>query len=129
MRTRPREDVLHLLPITYIFELQLLNGSASDNHAVILLIPHLLKSTVEHHHVFDGRVLGGVALQFHKTDFELQGSVRQEPYQICFRRNLQRHQVEDDNLQRTDILHVSTGIVHHEDVLMFQQLNGRKSIG
>ena len=74
--------------------------------------------------MFDGRIFRCMTLEFHKAHLQLQGSIGQQADKVRLSGNLQRHQVEDDNLQGTDILHVCTGIVHHKDVFVFQQLNG-----
>ena len=120
---------LHLVPIGNLLEVKRLHGSSGDNHAVELLVLHHFKVAVEHHHVLNGRVLGRMALELHETHFNLQRGVRQQPNQVSLGGYLERHQIENHNFQRTDILHVGTRIVHHEDVLLLQQLNGGKFIG
>ena len=128
MRARPREDFGNLSPVADLLVLQLLDRSTRNNHAVVLLIAHLLEVTIEHHHVLDGRILGRMTLQLHEAHLQLQRGVRQETDKVCLCRYLQRHEVENDNLQRTDVLHVGTRIVHHEDILMLQQFYGRQTV-
>jgi hypothetical protein len=65
-----------------------------------------------------------MALELHKNDVELKRGVGEQTDQVCLGGNLQRHQVENDYFQRADILRMGTGIVHHEDILMFQQVDG-----
>ena len=125
VRTGPLENVLHLVPIGDVLEVKCLDGRTGDNHAVIFLVAHLFEVAVEHHHMFDGRILRRMAAEFHETDFQLQRCIRQQTYQVGLCRNLQRHEVQDGNLQRTDVLIMGTRIVHHKDVLMLQQFYGR----
>ena len=124
MGTGPGKDIGNLIPVAHLLVLELFDGSPGDDHAIELLGTHLLELTVEHHHVLNGCILGSMALELHKTDVELKGGVGEQTDQVCLCGNLQRHQVEDDYFQRADILRMGTGIVHHEDILMFQQVNG-----
>ena len=79
--------------------------------------------------MLDGRILRSVALQLHKADVELQRRVGKQTDKIGFRRYLQRHEVEDDNAQRTNILSMRTGIAHDKYILLLQQINGRQPVG
>ena len=129
MRTRPREDLRNLTPIADILKFKLFNGGTGDDHTIEFLIPHLGKVAIEHHHMFDGRILRCMALQLHKADFQLQGRVGKQTNQIRLCGNLQRHQIQNHDSQRTDILRMSAGIVHHKYVFLLQQVNGRQSVG
>ena len=60
--------------------------------------------------------------------FKLKRRIGEQPDKVGLCGYLQRHEVEYDYLQRTDILHVSTRIVHHEDMLFLEQLYGRKFV-
>jgi hypothetical protein len=66
-----------------------------------------------------------MALKLHETDVNLQGSVGQQTDEVGLGGYLQRHEVENDNTQRTDVLGMGPGIVHHEDVLAFEKVYGR----
>ena len=124
----PVENLSHLRPVGHILKLQRLDRSTRDNHAVILLALHLLEVAIEHHHVLYRRVLGRMTLQLHEVDFQLQRRIGQQADKVCLRRYLQRHQVEYRNAQGTDVLHVSTRIVHYKYVLLLQKFYGRKFI-
>ena len=121
----PLENLGHLIPIRHLFVSELFDGGAGDDHAVELLFLEDVEILVEHHHVLDGRILGGVALEFHKTYLQLQGRIGEQPHQVGLRGNLERHEVEDDDAQRTDVLRVGARVVHHEDILLLEQFNGR----
>ena len=104
MGTGPVENLLNLTPIIYFLECQMLYRSPGYNHSIKFFIPHQLKVTIESLHVLYRGILRGMTFQLHETDFYLQGRIRQKTYQVCFRRYLQRHQVQNNNLQRTYIL-------------------------
>ena len=93
MSVSPVENLRKLAPVGYVLEGHLLHRSPRDNHSVELFVPHLVEIAVEHHHVFYGSVLRSVALELHKTNLELQGSVREQPHEVGFGRYLQRHQI------------------------------------
>ncbi len=74
--------------------------------------------------MLDRGVLGSMALYLHKVKLYLQGGVTQEAHKVRLRRDLQRHQVQHNHTQRTDVLFRRTQRVHHKNVLFLQQLNG-----
>ena len=57
MRTRPIENLGNLVPIGHFLKIHLFHRSAGDNHAVILLVTHLLKIRVESFHMFYRSIL------------------------------------------------------------------------
>ena len=128
MSTSPSEDFLHLVPIADILELHLLDRSPRDNHAVELFLTQLFKVAIKHHHVLYGRILRRVTFQLHETNLQLQRRVGKQTDQVCLCRYLQRHEIEDNHPQGTNVLHVSPGVVHHKDVLVLQQLDGGQFI-
>ena len=106
----------------------MLHRSTGNDHAVELLIAHLGKVAVEHHHMLYRRVLRGMTLQFHETDLQLQRCIGQQTDQVCLGRDLQRHQVQNHDAQGTDVLGVCPGIVHDEYILLLQEIDGRQSV-
>ena len=78
--------------------------------------------------MFDRGILRRMTLQFHEGDIHLQGCIRQQTDQVRLCRNLQGHQVEDDNLQRTNILRMRPAVIHNEDILVFEDINRRQSV-
>ena len=65
----------------------------------------------------------GAGLQ--QLQFHLQRSVPQQSCQLGFCINLGRHQIQNQNLQRTDILGHGPGIGHDEYVFCRQCFDGR----
>ena len=128
VRTRPIEYILYLAPVVHVFEIEMLHRCAGDNHPVELLVAHQVEVTVKRLHMLDGRVLRGMALQFHKAHLYLEGRVREQPYQVGLGSNLYRHQVEDDDFQRTYVLCTCPRCIDNEDILFLQQVDGRQFI-
>ena len=129
MRASPVEDIRQLVPIGYIFILNLFHRSTRDNHAVILMMAHLLEISVECAHVLHRRVLRGVALDLHQRQFDLKRRVGKQTNQVGFRSNLQGHQVQYGNAQRTNILRSRPEVIHHEYILFLQQIYCRQCFG
>ena len=113
----PRHDSTDLVPVCHLFIVVSLHWSSGDDHSVELLVSHCLKIAIEHHHVFDGRVLWRMALEFHKRDVELKRRVGEQTHKVSLGGDLQRHEIKDNDFQRTNILCRSPGIVHNENIL------------
>ena len=62
----------------------------------------------------------------HQFNIYLQGRVTQQTQQLSFGFNLGRHQVQDHDFQRADILRHGALMSHNENVLRFQDFNGRQ---
>ena len=88
MGTGPIEDIGNLIPVVHLFKIKRLYRCTCDDHTIKLLIAHRFEVAVEHHHVFDRRILGGMTTQFHETDLQLQGGVRKETDQVRLSCNL-----------------------------------------
>ena len=93
MRTRPIEYFRNLLPISHFFKRHLFNRSTRYNHPVIIRIFHGVEVLVKLTHVFNGRILGCMAFDFHQIHFHLQRRITQQTDQIRFGRYLKRHQI------------------------------------
>ena len=129
MRTGPHDDFRHLRPIAHLFVRQLFDRCPCDDHPIKPLVAHRFEVTVEHHHVFDGRVLRRMAFQLHERDVELQRCIRQQPYEIRFGGDFQGHEVEYGDTQGTDVLRMSAQVIHHEDIFSFEYIYGRQLVG
>ena len=128
MRTRPIEYFHYFIPVSHFFEIQLFYRSTGDNHTVVLLTTHLFKVSIERLHMFYRRILGCMTLDFHERDFHLKRCIGEQTHKICLRGNLQRHQVQDNDAQRADVLLRGAGVVNNKYVLFFQQLYRRQLI-
>jgi len=70
-----------------------------------------------------------VTFELHEADVELQGGVGEQTYEVGLGGNLDGHEVEDDDAQGAYVLMMGPRGVHHEDVLMLQQLYCREAVG
>ena len=75
MRTCPIEDLRHLAPIVHLLERHLLNRSARDDHAIVIVLLDRLKILVELLHVFNGGVFRRMSLDLHEVQLDLQRGV------------------------------------------------------
>ena len=126
MRPCPAEDVGHFVPVVYLLEVEMLDGRSGDDHAVELLVAHRLEVAIESLHVLDGRVLARMRLDLHEVYFELQRAVGEQADEVCLGRYLQRHEVEDSDSQRPNVLSIGTLVAQHKDVLISEELYGRQ---
>ena len=106
----------------------MLHRCSRDDESVELLVPHLLEVAIEGPHVFDGRVLACVCLDLHQVYFKLKGAVGEQPDEVGLCGDFQRHEVEDGNAQRTDILSVSPFVTKDENVLFSEEFDGRQPV-
>ena len=125
MRARPIKNGAQFIPIVHALKRNGFHGSASHNHTIEFLFPQSLKILIEHHHVLYRSVFGCMGTEFHEVNLHLQRRVGEQPDKVGLRGNLQRHKVEDNNPQGTDILIERAALVHDEDILTLQQLDGR----
>ena len=64
-----------------------------------------------------------MTFQLHECDIYLQRSIGKQTYEVCFRRYLDGHQIENDNLQWANILRKSSCLVDDKDVFAFKDIN------
>ena len=66
--------------------------------------------------------LGAVTSHIQKFNFQLQGGIGQKPQELGFRYNFLGHEVENEDVERTDILVLGATIVHHKNILCPQDI-------
>ena len=74
-------------------------------------------------------VVSLVCRRLQQLQLNLQRSISQQARQLCLRIDLCRHQVQQQNVQRTDVLGHRPGIRHHEYVFLCQRIYRRKIFG
>ena len=74
-------------------------------------------------------VSGAVAGGLEQLHLDLEGGVGQLAQDLGLGDNLGGHQVEDQNVQRTDVLVQGPVLGHDEDVFSLQHRTGRQGIG
>ncbi len=119
---RPFHDLAEFLPVVDLLVLHPLDRRAGDDETVETPVLHVVEVLIEGLHVRGGGVGRFVARGLEQRQVDLQGGVREKPDQLGLGRNLGRHQVQDRDTERTDVLRRSAFLIHHEDILVFQRL-------
>ena len=89
----------------------------------------VLRKWVESLHVLDGRVLADVRFKFHQMHLDWERTVRKQPGQVGFRLDFLWHEVQDDDAQRPHVPGIYLSVTHDEDILFFEELDGRQPLG
>ena len=100
----PVHDLPQLVPIGDLFERQMFDGCAGDDQTVEFLVLHVLKGPVEFLHMGGGRMTRLVFGHADQGQIDLQRRRADQPGKLSFGRDLHRHQVQQANPQRTDVL-------------------------
>ena len=100
----PVEHFRDFFPIVHVLIRHLLYRSTCNNHTIELLFFQNIEVVIERLHVFYRCILRSMALELHEGNFQLKRRIREQTNKVGLGRNLNRHQIEDDNLQRTDVL-------------------------
>ena len=125
----PGHDLAELVPVIDIGEVKIFNGSAGDNKTVELLVLHLIEGTVEGFHMLCADVDGDMGSDAEEGQFDLERGIGEKADDLVFRGDLGGHEVEDRDLQGTDILRGGAEFVHDEDVLRLKDFAGGKAGG
>ena len=125
----PLHDLAQLRPVVHRLKLHQLHRRAGDDHAVEFAILQVIKGLVEGQKMLLGHILGLVGGHHHQLQMHLQGRVAKKTAQLGLGDDLGGHQVQQDDLQRTDLLGLRPGLGHDKDVFLFQGLRGGEVIG
>ena len=129
VRLAPLHDLAQLVPVFHLLKGHLLHRRAGDDESVKVLIPEFVERLVEGDHVIFGSVFRFVGVGVHQHQLHLQGRVAQQAAELCFRVDLGRHQVQQHDLQRTDVLRDGAGLGHHENIFFGQRFGRGQIIG
>ena len=122
-------DLAQLLPVIHLFKVDLLHRRTGDDHAVIAVVLHLVEGLIKRLEVGRrdmGRRMAGRLQQGH---VDLNGRIGQQAGDLGLGGDLGRHEVQDEDLQRTDVLGERPFPVHDEDVFLVEGIVGGKSLG
>ena len=117
MLAAPLHDLRDLIPIRNAFERELLNRRAGNNKSVVFFMPYLGKGSVKLRKIVARRVRRDVGLRVDKVHLYLQRRIAEEAQELRLRHILDRHEIQYENPQRTDVLAVRTRRIHDEDIL------------
>ncbi len=65
---------------------------------------------------------GGMAGHLHEGNLRLDRKIREHPQDIKLCILLQRHEIQDGNAERPDLLGSRPGLIHHENVFRLQYM-------
>ena len=122
MGLRPIHNLRKFLPVFHLGEVHLFYRRTGDDHAVIILllnIPKLYIKRIKMRRTGMCRLMTG---DFHKCNFRLYRKVRKYTKKIQLRVLFQRHKIQNQNLERTNVLGDRTVLIHHKDIFRFQNM-------
>ena len=128
VRRTPRHNLAKLRPVIHFFIFHLFHRRARDDQSVEVPAPQFVKSVIELLQVVAGGVRGFMCAHPHKGNIHLKRRVGDHAQQIQLRVLLLGHQIQDRNLQRTDILMNCPCLVDHEQIFLFENFSDRKVI-
>ena len=118
----PLHDLAKLLPVIYFFKRDLLHRCACDDQTIVFVVLQLIEGIIKLVQMSDGGVHGYMAVHFHKGHIHLQGRVGQRTQQMQLRVLLDRHQVQNTDLQRTHVLMQGPVLVHDKNIFIIQNI-------
>ena len=89
----------------------------------------LIEALIEAKKMLLGGIFGLVGAGMHQLQMYLQGGVAQQSGKLGFRCNLGGHQVQQNDLQGTDILGNRPVLGHYKNILLLQDIHCRKIVG
>ena len=125
----PLHDPAKLLPVIHILEIKVLHRRAGDDHAVEFTVLQFIKGFVEGQQMLFGGILGFMSGNHHQLQMDLQRRITQNTAQLGFRDDFCRHQVQQHDLQRTNMLGLCPGLFHNENVFVLKNTGSRQIIG
>ncbi len=125
----PLHNVTEFRPVIDFFKGQMLHRRTRDDASVKIAVPDFIKRFIEGMQVLGRRIDAGVCFRSHQFQVNLQGSVAQKTRELNFCLDFFGHQVDQEDLERTDILGDSASLGHDEDVFLMQNINGWQPVG
>ena len=122
-------DLFQLFPIGDLLERQRLDRGAGDDHSVEVAVLDLVELLVKFLHMRERRIFAFIRARVDKSHIYLKRRVAQKPEQLSLGLHLCRHQIDDRDVNRTDVLRPRAMGVHHEDVLFGQLVVRRQFLG
>ena len=125
----PVHDLAQLIPVVHVGEVQIFHRSPGDDHAVVIPVFDLVKGGIEGGQMFRVGVLRDMAEGVEQLHLYLQGGVGQLPQQLSLGHDLRGHQIQDQQLQRADVLVHGPVLCHDKDIFALQSGGGGQRVG
>ena len=125
MRFCPFHNLNQLRPVIDFLEIHLFNRSTGNDKAVIILVFNIIKGLVKFEQMVFRRVCRFMSCCLNQVDLNLDRRVGKTAENLCFRNDFGRHEIEDRNAERADVLGGRAMVRHDKDVFAFQHRAGR----
>ena len=120
VRLGPFHDLAQLVPVVDVLEVEQLNGGSRDDETVVVLVAHLGEGGVEGLEVLGSDVFRLVADGLKQLDLDLKRRVGELAQDLGLGGDLRGHEVQQEELQRADVLVHRAKLRHDEDVLALE---------
>ena len=122
----PVKDAGKLFPIGDVIKVQMLYRGTGDDQPIEFLVGDFLERAVEAFKVICGRIARLVVGHADQAEFDLQGRGPDQPRELVFCLDFFRHQVQQGNAQRPDVLTCRHFLIQHHDTFARQHVIGRQ---
>ena len=126
IRLCPVDDMRQLLPVIYLLKLHQLDRRPSDNHPIKTAVPDVIKFHIKFIQMARRRIFCLMRAHFYKCDVDLKRRIGERAQQLQFRILLQWHQIQNCDVDRTDILMYRTVLIHDEYIFPLQNFSCRQ---
>ena len=116
----PVHDLCQFIPVVYLFKFHLFYRCTGNDHSIVFILFQFREGLIEFIQMTHGGIFRLMALYCHKGHIHLKRGIgqRTQKLQLCLL--LQRHQVQNQDLDRPDILMGCPGLVHYENIFSLQ---------
>ncbi len=128
VRLGPFHDFCQLRPVVDVLKRHLLHRSAGNNEAVIARIADVIKRLIEFEQMVRRRVGRLVGRGLNQVDFNLNRRVGQTAQNLRFRHDFGRHQIEQPDPKRTNVLCRRPVVRHDENIFALQYGAGGQAV-
>ena len=111
-------DLAQLRPVIHLLKVHGLHRCAGDDHAVVAVVLHLVEVLIERFEVCCRNVGRRMAGRLQQGHVHLQRGICQQTGDLGLGGDLGGHQVQDQDLQRPNMLGEGALAVHDKDVLL-----------
>ena len=121
----PFHDLAQFRPIIHLLKFHQFHRRTGDDHAVKLPVLQFIEGLIECQQMLLRNILGLMGGHMHQFKMDLQGCITQQTGKLGLCGNLGRHQVQQHDLQRTDILTGGSAFRHNKNILLLQRSGSR----
>ena len=122
-------DLAQLRPVIHLLKVHGLHRSAGDDHAVVAVMLHLVEGLIKGLQMGRRNVRCLMAHRLQQGHVHLQRGICQQTGDLGLSGDLGGHQVQDQDLQRADVLGKSALTMHDEDILVVEGIVSRQGLG